>query len=104
MWTGRLVVLASNGGTHSALVTLVPGLVGFWKMDEGTGTQLRDSSGWGNKATTSGSPAWVPVFNGLALNLNGSTHAVVSDQANLNPPTALSLAAKLSRISLPLRT
>src|SRR6185312_13797398 len=75
------------------LITTVPGLVGYWKMDEGSGTQLRDSSGWGNNGTFSGTPAWTAVQNGLALQLNGSTHGVVSDQANLNPATALSLAA-----------
>ncbi len=86
-------MLASNGGTHGVLMTTTPGLVGYWKMEEGSGTQLKDSSGWGNNAVTSGSPAWVPVLNGFALNLDGSTHAVVSDQANLNATTALSLAA-----------
>ncbi len=62
-------------------------------MDEGSGTQLKDSSGWGNTANITGSPSWVPVVNGLAMTFNGSTHGVVSDQANLNPTTALSLAA-----------
>jgi len=92
-WAGRLVVLASNGGTSGVLVTTIPGLMGYWKMDEGSGTQLRDSSGFGNNASTLGSPAWTPVANGFALTLNGSTHAVVSDQVNLNATTALTLAA-----------
>ncbi len=92
-WAGRLVMLASNGGTHGLLITSVQGLVGSWKMNEGSGTQLRDTSGWGNNANLSGSPAWTPVLNGYALTLNGSTHGVVSDQANLNLTTAITLSA-----------
>ena len=92
-WSGRLVVLAANGGTAGLLITSNPGQVGFWKMDEGSGTQLKDSSGWGNNGTFSGSPAWVPVATGFAMNFNGSTHGVVSDQMGLNATTGLSLAA-----------
>ena len=93
IWSGRLVVLASGGSTSGVLITTVPGLVGYWKLDEGSGTQLKDSSGWGNPANITGSPSWVPVATGLAMTFNGSTHGVVSDQANLNATTALSLAA-----------
>ena len=61
-------------------------------MDEGSGTNSRIRPA-GETGHITGSPSWVPVANGLAMNFNGSTHGVVSDQANLNATTALSLAA-----------
>ena len=93
-WAGRLVVLAANSSEQSVLITTTPGLVGYWKMNDGSGTTARDFSGWGNDATLVGSPAWVPVANGLALNLNGSTtYATVTDQAALDSGSALTLSA-----------
>ena len=75
-------------------MTTTPGLVGYWKMDEGGGTQARDMSGWGNNATLVGSPTWIPVSNGLAIDFNGSTsYARVSDQAGLDVTTGLTLSA-----------
>jgi len=93
-WAGRLVVLASNGATQGVLMTTTPGLVGYWKMDDGRGNRARDFSGWGNDATLVGSPTWIAVANGLALNLNGSTSdATVADQAGLDSANGLTLAA-----------
>ncbi|HEV2521700.1 MAG TPA: LamG domain-containing protein [Candidatus Acidoferrales bacterium] len=52
------------------------GLVGWWKMDEGTGTSAADSSGQGNTMTLDGSPlpSWTTSgkLNG-ALTFNGTT-------------------------------
>ena len=93
-WAGRLVVLAMNAAEQSVLITTTPGLVGDWQMDDGGGTQARDFSGWGNDATLVGSPTWVPVATGLALNLNGSTsYATITDQAALDSAGALTLSA-----------
>ncbi|RPI56788.1 MAG: DUF11 domain-containing protein, partial [Acidobacteria bacterium] len=93
-WAGRLVVLATNSGTGGILITTNPGLVGYWKMDDGSGLVARDLSGWGNDATLTGSPAFVPGIKGLALNLDGSTsYASVSDQDALDATTGLTLSA-----------
>jgi uncharacterized repeat protein (TIGR01451 family) len=92
-WAGRVVVLADGSGTEGVLFTSVPGLVGYWKMNEGAGTKARDMSGWGNDAAIVGTPAWGPGFEGLALNLNQSNYALVSDQTGLDPVTGLTLAA-----------
>ena len=35
-----------------------PSLVGWWKLDEGSGTTAADSSGHGNDGTLEGSAAW----------------------------------------------
>jgi uncharacterized repeat protein (TIGR01451 family) len=93
-WSGRLVVLATNSGTGGVLITTDPGLVGQWKMEEGSGAIAKDSSGWGNDANLSGSPSWAPSPKGLALDFDGSTdYGVVSDQWALDPTTSLTLSA-----------
>lgn len=38
---------------------LLGGEIGYWKLDEGTGTTATDSSGGGNNASFNGSPSWV---------------------------------------------
>ncbi len=92
-WAGRLVVLASNSNTYGVLMTPEPGLVGHWTMEEGSGTKVRDQSGWGNDGNTVGSPAWVTGAFGKAMFFNGSTDAVVSDQAALDVTSGLTVAA-----------
>jgi len=37
-----------------------PGLVGYWRFDEGTGLLAGDSSGHGNTGTLTNGPSWVP--------------------------------------------
>ncbi|MHC4626226.1 MAG: LamG domain-containing protein, partial [Planctomycetota bacterium] len=49
-------------------------LVGWWRLDEGSGTTAFDSSGAGNDARFEGSPVWVPDGKlGGALRFNGSS-------------------------------
>ncbi len=38
-----------------------PGLVAYWKFNEGSGSVIYDHSGYGTTISTSGSPTWVPV-------------------------------------------
>ncbi len=49
------------------------GLVSYWKLDEGTGSSISDSSGYGNGGTVTGSPLWSTGHSGTALELSGST-------------------------------
>lgn len=47
-------------------ISAQPGLVGYWKFNEGTGNIAHDSSGNGNDGTIFGDPAWVegaPINN-----------------------------------------
>jgi len=52
------------------------GLVGYWKLDEGSGSTSVDSSGQGNDGTlspaTGGQDKWVTGKRGNALNFDGS--------------------------------
>ncbi len=75
-------------GTHIGLTPSLrdKGLIGYWAMDEGSGTTTRDSSGKGNIGTISG-PVWFnPGKTGNALNFLGSGSPVinVSHNASLN--------------------
>ena len=49
-------------------------LIGWWRLDEGSGTMAFDSSGYGNDARFEGSPMWVDDGKlGKALRFNGSS-------------------------------
>jgi hypothetical protein len=47
-------------------------LVGWWRLDEGTGTTAYDSSGNGNDGTILGNPQWVAGKVGGALDFDGN--------------------------------
>jgi hypothetical protein len=47
-------------------------LVGWWRLDEGTGTTAYDSSGNGNDGTILGNPRWVAGKIGSALDFDGN--------------------------------
>jgi len=61
-------------------------LVGWWRLDEGTGTTAADSSSGGNDGTFVGSPQWVAVgkVNG-AIEFGGGDSVSVPGGANINP-------------------
>jgi parallel beta-helix repeat protein len=48
------------------------GLVGFWSMDEGSGTTVSDKSGNGNAGTLINGPTWVDGKYGKALLFDGA--------------------------------
>jgi hypothetical protein len=51
-----------------------PNLVGWWALDEGSGTVALDSSGYGNDAVFQGDPQWVPDGRfGGAVQFNGTS-------------------------------
>ena len=89
-------VLLGIGMVLVALVSASPfaqaesARVGFWKLDEGQGITVADSSGYGNPGTLSGNVAWASG----ALGFNGSTGYVrVPDNSSLEPPTSVSVTA-----------
>jgi regulation of enolase protein 1 (concanavalin A-like superfamily) len=49
-----------------------PNLVGWWKLDELTGTFVLDSSGYSNHGQTVGDPEWVIGQDGGAVRLDGA--------------------------------
>ena len=69
------------------------GLIGWWKMDEGTSTNAHDSSGNGYSGVLAGStlPQWLPGKLGSALSFDGS-HAYV----NLPATGSLNITGQMS--------
>lgn len=49
----------------------IPGLIGYWKFDDGAGSGAVDSSGSGNRGALLNGPEWVPGKWGGALSFNG---------------------------------
>ena len=73
-----------------------PSLVGYWTMDETSGTVAHDTGGDSvvNDATTVGAPTFVAGRIGNALLLNGtSQYASAADANNLDLTTAITMAA-----------
>ncbi|KAA9340723.1 LamG-like jellyroll fold domain-containing protein [Adhaeribacter soli] len=85
---------SSNWSAVWSFTTVPPNLVGYWKMDEATGTLLTDGSGFSNNATTSGGPTRVTGVAGLALNLNGTNqYATAPNSSSLTLTSGITLAA-----------
>lgn len=63
------------------------GLVGYWAMDENSGTKANDSSGNGNTGTLSGTtiPTWASGKRAGALNFGGDDYVEAPDRPSLNP-------------------
>jgi hypothetical protein len=60
-------------------------LVGWWRLDEGSGTTALDSSGSGNDGTLNGDPKWVAGKVGGALEMDGGDFVDVPGVADINP-------------------
>src|SRR3989338_9287108 len=58
------------------------GLVGYWSMNEGTGSYAGDASGNKNTGTLTGGPTWVDGKRGKALSFDGSNDYVSVADAN----------------------
>jgi hypothetical protein len=77
--------------TEAATTLLKPpnnlGLVGYWSLNEGTGTIATDFSGNGNKGTLtdngSGIAAWTNGKRGKALDFNGDQTVAMASHASL---------------------
>ena len=68
--------------------------VGDWRMNEGSGTVLVDSSASGNNGTIAGNPTWVAGQHGQAIRFDGTgDYATVPDSASLDISSAITMAA-----------
>ena len=72
-----------SGGTWSQIATVDNSLVGWWKLDEKSGTTASDSSGRGNHGKLINGPTWVDGRIGGALNFpNTDTTKIYVDIPN----------------------
>jgi hypothetical protein len=87
--------LANDGVASSAPASatiIVQGLVGWWKLDDGSGGVAVDSAN-GHTASLVGSPTWVSGVTGSALSFNGTTdYASIPDAPELRLPNDLTVA------------
>jgi hypothetical protein len=69
--------------------TPVPGLVGRWRLDEGSGTVAYDTSGYGNDGALVNGPTWVDGRVGKALRFDGTDDFVsMNDSESISSPSA----------------
>ena len=61
----------------SAGIAAAPDLVGYWRLDENTGTTAADSSGFGNMGTLSGGASWAAGTFESGVVFDGSTGRIV---------------------------
>jgi hypothetical protein len=84
-----LVFAPHTASAASTVITITKpandlGLVGYWPMDEGTGTTVNDISGNGNTGTAVNA-SWTGGQFGNALSFDGSTqHVAILDNAGLH--------------------
>lgn len=74
------------------LYSWAPGPVGYWKMDENTGTTANDSSSNGNNGTLQGSVSWTTGKFGSATYYSDASNTYISTSIT-NNPTAFSASA-----------
>jgi len=84
--------ITSNGDDFNNVI-INNGLAGYWKFDEGTGTNAADSSGYGNDGTLTSGPTWsasptnsILFTNPYALNFDGT-----DDYVDMNDVAAYDL-------------
>ena len=88
-----LTVTASSSGSPGTL----PGLVGYWTFNEGSGTTAADSSGNGLTATLSNGVSWTTGVVGGAISANGVNQYVTIPALNLTSTSAASIAMWVNR-------
>jgi hypothetical protein len=78
------------------LYTWAPGPVGYWRLDERTGSTTADASGYANNGTlgsTTAAPSWANGKYGSALSYDGGDTVSVSDSTSLSLTRGFSLTA-----------
>ena len=70
--TSTIIILQNTQTTQAALIDPHPGLVGWWRFDEGNGNLAKDSSGYGNDGSIYGNPVWVNGAYGKGLSFDGT--------------------------------
>jgi hypothetical protein len=94
------VAVTNNFGSVTsavAVLTVVQGLVCWWKLDEGSGTAASDASGNGNNGTLVNSPTWTAGEINGALSFNGVNNYVSTPAIGLSSAIAVSVSLWVNR-------
>jgi len=79
----------NSWNTNKKLACNETNLVGYWRLDEGSGTIAYDSSIYSNDGTLMNGPIWVDGKYGKALSFDGADDYVsVPHNANFNPSSS----------------
>jgi len=73
-------------------------IVGWWRLDDGSGTVAHDTSSNGNEGTFNGEPQWVPGFIGGALEFDGVDDYVTIGDLDLTESFTLTFWMRPSSI------
>ncbi len=96
-WPDRVVFSAGVSATPTALD---PTIVGYWKLDEGTGTIAQDSSGNGNDGTLTNGPTWSTGQLNGALQFDGIDDYVNISHAPSLQPANVTVSAWIKPTSI----
>lgn len=77
----------------AATQDITSGLVGYWALNEGSGSNAGDSSGNGHSGSLSGGPTWTTGKSGAGLSFNGSGTSVAISGSAVNTSSSYSVAA-----------
>ncbi len=101
IWNTALSTAQIQAAMNHPFAGTEPGLIGYWRLDEGSGTNTVDSSGHGNngKLLSSPPPAWIaspaPIVvsdPGYGLHFNGSnSYADIPGFANVIPTSEITI-------------
>ena len=80
-------VLVLGLTTTVAKADIADGLVGYWPLDEGSGTTTADATGNGSDGTFVGDPQWSAGKLGSALDFDGNDAVDCGNQAVLDHST-----------------
>lgn len=95
----RVYNRALSSADVSTLYNFAPGPVGYWNLDEKSGTTASDISGNGNTGTLTNGPQWTSGKVGGATNFDGTNDYVsipdggVADPLRMNNTTDLTIGA-----------
>jgi len=83
-----------DGNPVNTIFDLNNNLVGYWKMNEGEGTQTKDSSGKENNGVLNGGGLWVGGKYNKAIQFNGvDSYVEVPDSNSLDVTREITIAA-----------
>ena len=97
-WSGsidetRIYNRALSPDEVQKLYDYAPGPVGYWKLDESTGTVANDSSGNNNTGTLTNGPTWTQGKVGGGVNLDGTNdYIAIPDSNSLDTTSGVTLA------------
>ena len=94
--TIQAVVGSVTGATGLTVSATLPGLVGYWTFDEGSGATAADSSGNGYTAALTGA-TWAPGEYGDAVSGSGSAQYVTIPAINLTGKSAVTISMWVNR-------